>query len=147
MILFNLSALPWPPLSSSDKINYRHDPFTSICCFRNNLPPYSGHHLLAIQVPFKSSYVLSHVRLCDSTDCSLPGPSDHGFSRQEYWSGLPFPSPGDLPDPGTESEPSALAGGFFTTAPPGKPFFQITSNIFKFFLTTCSNWPIFQYSN
>ena len=45
-----------------------------------------------------------------------------GFSRQEYWSGLPFPPPGDLPDPGIESPPLAcpsLAGGFFTTAPPG----------------------------
>ena len=44
-----------------------------------------------------------------------------GFSRQEHWSGLPFPSPGDLPDPGMEPASPALAGGFFTTAPPGKP--------------------------
>jgi len=44
-----------------------------------------------------------------------------GFSRQEYWSGLPFPSPGDLPDLGVEPESPALAGGFFTTEPPGKP--------------------------
>ena len=40
------------------------------------------------------------------------------FSRQEYWNGLPFPSPGDLPDPGIEPVSLALAGGFFTTAPP-----------------------------
>ena len=45
-----------------------------------------------------------------------------GFSRQEYWSALPFPSLGDLPDPGTEPRSPALAGGFFTTEPPGKPF-------------------------
>ena len=38
-----------------------------------------------------------------------------GFSRQEYWSGLPFTSPGDLPDPGIEPGSSALAGRFFTT--------------------------------
>ena len=44
-----------------------------------------------------------------------------GFSRQEYWSGLPFPFPGDLPDPGIEPNSPALAGGFFTTEPPGKP--------------------------
>ena len=44
-----------------------------------------------------------------------------GFPRQEYWSGLPFPSPGDLPDPGIEPMSPALAGGFFTTEPPGKP--------------------------
>ena len=46
------------------------------------------------------------------------------FPRQEYYSGLPFPSPGDLPNPGNEPEflePPALAGGFFTTPPPGKP--------------------------
>ena len=42
------------------------------------------------------------------------------FSRHEYWSGLPFPSPGDLPDPGIEPASPALAGGFFTTEPPGK---------------------------
>ena len=44
-----------------------------------------------------------------------------GFSRQEYWSGLPFPSPEDLPNPGTESASPALADGFFTTEPPRKP--------------------------
>ena len=44
-----------------------------------------------------------------------------GFPRQEYWSVLPFSSPGDLPDPGIEPSSSALAGEFFTTEPPGKP--------------------------
>ena len=43
-----------------------------------------------------------------------------GFPRQEYWNGLPFPPPGDLPHPGTEHESAALAGGFFTSEPPGK---------------------------
>ena len=43
------------------------------------------------------------------------------FPRQEYWSGLPFPSPGDLPDPGIEPASPALAGRFYTTKPPGKP--------------------------
>ena len=41
----------------------------------------------------------SHVRLCSAVDYSLPGSSVHGFSRQEYWSGLPCPPPGDLPNP------------------------------------------------
>ena len=49
-------------------------------------------------------------------------PLSVAFSRQEYWSGLSFPSPGDLPDPGMEPESSALAGGFFTTEPPEKPY-------------------------
>ena len=44
-----------------------------------------------------------------------------GFPRQEYWSGLPFLSPGDLPNPGMEPLSPALAGEFFTTEPPGKP--------------------------
>ena len=44
-----------------------------------------------------------------------------GFPGQEYWSGLPFPSPGDLPDPGFKLMSLALAGRFFTTEPPEKP--------------------------
>ena len=43
------------------------------------------------------------------------------FSRQEYWSGLPFPSPEDLPHPGMEPTSPTLAGGVFTAALPGKP--------------------------
>ena len=43
------------------------------------------------------------------------------FPRQEYWSGLPYPSPGDLPDPGIQPASSALTGEFFATEPPGKP--------------------------
>ena len=41
--------------------------------------------------------------------------------RQEYWTVFPFPSPGDLPNPGVEFMSPALAGGFFATEPPGKP--------------------------
>ena len=48
-------------------------------------------------------------------------PLSMGFPRREYWSGLPFPSPGDVPDPGIEPAPPALAGRFFTTEPPWKP--------------------------
>ena len=43
------------------------------------------------------------------------------FSRQEYWSGLPFPSPGDLPDPGIEPRSPALQADALTSEPPGKP--------------------------
>ena len=48
-------------------------------------------------------------------------PLSMGFSRQEYWSGVPFPPPGDLPDPGIKSlylASPVLAGGFFTAVPP-----------------------------
>ena len=48
-------------------------------------------------------------------------PLSMAFSRQEYWSGLPFPTPGDLPGPGIEPVSPTLSGRFFTTEPPGKP--------------------------
>ena len=55
---------------------------------------------------------------------AFPAPLSMGFPRQEYWSGLPFLSAGDLPDVGiklTSLLSLALAGRFFTTEPPGKP--------------------------
>ena len=50
-------------------------------------------------------------------------PLSMGFLRQEQWSGFPFPSPGDLPNPGIKPMSPALAGRFFTTEPSGKPSF------------------------
>ena len=55
-----------------------------------------------------------------------------GFSRQEYWSGLPFPSPGDLPDPGIEPGSPALQADTLPSEPPGKP------KLFKFFFFGCT---------
>ena len=52
-----------------------------------------------------------------------------GFSRQEYWNGLPFHPSGDLPNPGIKSMSSELASRFFTTEPPGKPKITLTSDI------------------
>jgi len=49
------------------------------------------------------------------------------FSRQEYWSGLTFPSPGHVPDPGIEPLSPVLAGRFFITEPPGKSNNDITT--------------------
>ena len=60
-------------------------------------------------------------------DCSPPGSFVPGISQHEYWSGLPFPNPEDLPNSGIKLgslESLALADGFFTTGQPGKP--QIT---------------------
>ena len=48
-------------------------------------------------------------------------PPSMGFSRQEYWSGLPFPSPGDLPDPGIETRSPTLQADALPSEPPGKP--------------------------
>ena len=53
-------------------------------------------------------------------------PLSMGFPRQEYCSGLPFPSPGDLPDLGIEPVSPALVDGFFTAEPPGQPHFALT---------------------
>ena len=68
--------------------------------------------------------MLSHVQLFATPwTVARKAPLFMGFSRQEYWSGLPFPPPGDLPDPGTEPMSPvapALAGKFFTAEPPGK---------------------------
>ena len=50
-----------------------------------------------------------------------------GFPRQEYWSGFPFPSLGDLPNPGMEPTSATLAGRFFTTKPPGKPGYSLST--------------------
>ena len=52
---------------------------------------------------------------------AFQSPLSMGFSRQEYWSGLPFPAPGNLPDPGIKSASPAVAGKFFTTETLGKP--------------------------
>ena len=49
-------------------------------------------------------------------DCNPQGPLSMGFPRQEYWSGLPFPSPGDLPDPGIEPGSPAVQGDSLLTA-------------------------------
>ena len=54
-------------------------------------------------------------------DCSYQAPLSMGFSRQEYWSGLPFPSPGDLPDPGIEPRSPALQVDSLPTELSGKP--------------------------
>ena len=53
-------------------------------------------------------------------------PLSMGFPRQIYWSGLPFPSPGDLLNPGIEPATPASAGRFFTAEPPGKPKAGVT---------------------
>ena len=57
----------------------------------------------------------------DPMDRSPPGSSVHGIARQESWSGLPLPSPRDLPDPGIKPTFPALASRFLTAEPPRKP--------------------------
>ena len=77
----------------------------------------------------------SHVQLFGTPQTiAHQAPLSIGSSRPEYWSGLPFPSPGDLPDPGIKPVSPALAGGFLTTAPPGKPIFIPYVVFFSLFL-------------
>ena len=61
--------------------------------------------------------------LCDPVDCSLPGFSVHGILQARILEWLPFPSPGDLPDPGIEPRSPALEADALTSEPPGKPRF------------------------
>ena len=61
---------------------------------------------------------LNRVRLCDHMYCSPPG-SSMEFSKQEYWGRLPFPSPGDLPDPGIKPRSPALYADSLPVEPPG----------------------------
>ena len=64
--------------------------------------------------------LLSHVRLFVTPwTVAQQAPLSMGFSRQEYWSGLPFPSPGDLPDPDIEPRSHALQADALTSEPPG----------------------------
>ena len=86
--------------------------------------------------------VLSRIQLfCDSWTVAHQASLSTGFSRQEYWMGLPFPPPGDLPDSATEPTSlvsPVLAGRFFTTAPRGKPTHLENHKCTK---SNCSAWP------
>ena len=91
--------------------------------------------------------VLSHfscVRLCSPMDRGPPGSSVHGISQQEYWSGLPFPPPGDLANSGIEPRSlmsPALADRLFTAEPSEKPGIDIHTicylKINKLIMTYC----------
>ena len=71
----------------------------------------------------------SCLTFCDSMDSSSPGSSVHGI-LQEYWSWLPFPPPGNLPEQESEPESPALWADFLLSGPPGKPRW------------TCTHWYI-----
>ena len=92
----------------------------------------SGSYCLQLQNN-NNNYYISHCYCCLVAEwypdsfatpwtIACQAPLFMGLPRPEYWSGLPFPSPGDLPSPGIEPVFPALADGFFTfTEPPGKP--------------------------
>ena len=79
---------------------------------------------LRLQPPVSACVLshFSHVQLfAIPWTIANQSPLSMGFSRKEYWSGLPFPSPGDIPNPRIKPAPYALAGRFFTTEPYRKP--------------------------
>ena len=85
-------------------------------------PGASEHSVLLTEKVVAVVQSLSHVRLIAAPwTAACQATLSIGFPRQEYWSELPFPSPGDLPNPGIKAEFPALAGEFFTAGPPGKP--------------------------
>ena len=87
-------------------------------------PVLYSRFLLVIYFIYKrkeSEVAQSCPTLCDPVDCSFQAPPSMEFSRQENWSGLPFPSPGDLPDPRIKPGSLALEADALTSEPPGKP--------------------------
>ena len=86
--------------------------FPSACQTSNNIPD---------RVSGAGGVVAVVSNSCDLMDGSLPGSCPWGFSRQEHWSGLPFPSPGDLPDAGIEPGSPALQADSLMTKLQGKP--------------------------
>ena len=90
----------------------------------------------------KERKVMSHSRVqlfATPRTVAYQAPLSMGFSRQEYWSGLPFPSPGDLPDPGLEPRSPTLRADALPSEPPGKPPFVLAC----FNSTDLSNWSVF----
>ena len=85
--------------------------------------------------------LLSHVRFFATPwTAARQAPPSMRFSRQEYWSGLPFPSPGDLPDPGIEPGSPALQADALSSEPPGKPFVNWPVYISKFIKCQSKFW-------
>ena len=85
------------------------------CTWEISVP--SAQFCFEPETEVKGKFSQSCQTLCNPMDCSLPGSLSMGFPRQEYWSGLPFPPPGDLPDPRIKSVFPALAGRMFTPEP------------------------------
>ena len=120
--------------------SYPHAPFLEMTLF--TLPSVLAESLNAYKVKVKVKS-LSRVQffatlwtVADQASQSM------GFSRQEYWSGLPFPFPGDLPNPGIEPRSPALQADALTSEPPEKP--QKDSNVdLTLFSTQFQSTPLY----
>ena len=102
-------------------------------------PTFIGTVVLVIHTYWENAHnvvVVESLSLTLATPQTCQAALSMGFSRQEYWSGLPFPSPGDLPHPGIKSGSPALQADSFLTKLCGKPYFYIIS---------INNVPLFIY--
>ena len=117
---------------------YNHNPHTELLHHPQDLPLcylFIGviFTLLLSTIPNLSvrAQLITHARLSATVwTVASQAPLSMGSHRQEYWSGLPFPPPGDLPHQGIKPTSPALAGGLFTTKPSGKP--SLTPSNHKF---------------
>ena len=90
---------------------------------------------------------LSHVQLFATPwTVACQAPLSMGFSRQEHWSRLPFPSPGDLPDPGIEPGSPTLEAGALTSEPPGKPNMAKDTNNWQIYVMRIWVWFVLVFS-
>ena len=95
----------------------------SIFFKRKKTPMYSVNGIVIQKPLVVPVQLLSHVRLFATPRTEAhQAPLSMGFSRQEYWSGLPFPSLRNLPNSVIKPMSPALAGGYFTAETPGKPY-------------------------
>ena len=139
MVSILITVLVWYIYHRSWMINKKKENCTfSLCPCFGSLQAFVS---LPVSLLIHSSVcVLSHVWLFAAlwtVACQVP--LSLGFSSQEYWSRLSFPSPGDLPDPGIEPKSPALAGGIFTS----DPFrFNLKRSIltYKHLLSTLESW-------
>ena len=111
---FQLAPLGIPPWVFQTEVGRDDSVFPSrvmgllVCKFRDG-------STVIWSLPYAECQSLSRVRFFATPwTVAHQAPQSTGLSRQEYWSGLPFPSPGYLPDPGIEPRSPALAGGYFT---------------------------------
>ena len=81
-----------------------------------------------MKVKSESEVAQSCLTLCDPMDFSLPGSSVHGILQARILEWLPFPSPGDLPDPGIEPGSPAMEADALLSEPPGKPIWLHKNN-------------------
>ena len=118
MIVKKMSLLFWPPKPLK--------PY--FCLFTSSIPSGANKTVFSsldqitiLYWEMESEVAQLCSTICDPMDCSLPGSSVHGIFQARVWSGLPFLSPGDLPQPGTEPGSPALQADSLPPEPPGKP--------------------------